>query len=121
MTDKKYEEVQVIRAAKRKKSLHYPNMECSWMLEMTNTLKKNGFSVNGTTFAVLCAIYRGYQMHKEDNRFTVSHKALQKLFFISRQSFIKTLKELEKSGCVVVDWKTGNSPRITLVTTRVIK
>ena len=121
MTGKKNEEVQVIRANKRKKSLHYPNMECSCMLEMTHTIKKNGFSVNGTTFAVLWAIYRGYQMHKEDNRFTVSHKALQKLFFVSRQSFIKTLKELETSGCVVVDWKTGNSPRITLVTTRVIK
>ena len=109
------------KRTKRQKASFYPHIECSWMAEMTNELKKNGFTINATTFACLCAIYREYNMQQEGNLFTVSHKAQKNLFFVSDRSFRKVLKELETSGCVIVNWKTGSSPKISLVTTSVIK
>jgi Mn-dependent DtxR family transcriptional regulator len=91
------------------------------MKEMTSALEKQGVTVTGTTFASLCAIYRAYNMNKENNRFIISHKTLEQCFYISRYSFTNVLRELEKAGLVKVEWRKGRSPRITLLYTGAIK
>jgi hypothetical protein len=111
----------VKKRTKKQKDSFYPHIDCSWMAEMAKDLRANGFTVNTTTFACLCAIYREYNMHQKENLFSVSHRAQKNLFFVSDRSFRKVLKELETVGCVIVQWRTGSSPKISLVTTKEIQ